>query len=133
VLIVEILDHLSDSGPQLIETGGEPSSAAGLWKRFAATRFQRHGNDHDSKPLPSFPRFVYQHAHFSAGKKSIEVTVRPRKGFGRSLLARHLPGTGYDQLAERRLEFIPLWEFLVFLTVGPHPGSQHFANISAYR
>jgi hypothetical protein len=27
-----------------------------------------------------FPGFVYQHAHFSADKKSIEVSVRPRKG-----------------------------------------------------
>jgi hypothetical protein len=28
-----------------------------------------------------FRGFVYQHAHFSADKKSIEVAVRPRKGF----------------------------------------------------
>ena len=48
-----------------------------------------------------FRGFVYQHAHFSAGKKSIEVAVRPRNG--------------YDQLAERRFEFIPLWGFLAFL------------------
>jgi len=27
-----------------------------------------------------FQGFVYQHAHFSADKKSIEVAVRPRKG-----------------------------------------------------
>jgi len=27
-----------------------------------------------------FRGFVYQRAHFSANKKSIEVTVRPRKG-----------------------------------------------------
>jgi hypothetical protein len=27
-----------------------------------------------------FGSFVYQHAHFSADKKSIEVAVRPRKG-----------------------------------------------------
>ena len=40
----------------------------------------RHGTDRDSKPLPSFPRFVYQHAHFSADKKSIEVAVRLRTG-----------------------------------------------------
>jgi hypothetical protein len=32
-----------------------------------------------------FRGFVYQHAHFSADKKSIEVAVRPRK-FDRSLL-----------------------------------------------
>ena len=27
-----------------------------------------------------FRGFVYQHAHFSADKKGIEVAVRPRKG-----------------------------------------------------
>jgi hypothetical protein len=27
-----------------------------------------------------FPGFVYQHAHFSADKKSIEVAARPRRG-----------------------------------------------------
>jgi len=47
----------------------------------------RHGTDHDSKPLPSFPRFSRC----------------------------HLPAPSYDQLSERRFEFIPLWEFLVFL------------------
>jgi len=38
----------------------------------------RYGTDHDSEPR--FQGFVYQRAHFSANKKSIEVTVRPRKG-----------------------------------------------------
>jgi hypothetical protein len=39
----------------------------------------RHGTDHDSKPLPSLPRFRLPVRHFSADKKSIEVVVRPRK------------------------------------------------------
>jgi len=34
-----------------------------------------------------FRGFFYQHAHFSADKKSIEVAVRPRKGSAASLLA----------------------------------------------
>ena len=38
-----------------------------------------------------FRGFVYQHAHFSADKKSIEVAVRPQ-GFVRNLLA--LPFAG---------------------------------------
>src|SRR2546430_8529794 len=59
--------------------------------------------------------FVYQHAHFSADKKSIEVAVRPRKGSAAVCSRCHLPSPGYDQLAERRFEFIPLWGFLVFL------------------
>ena len=34
-----------------------------------------------------FRGFVYQHAHFSADKKSIEVAVRPRKGWPQSARA----------------------------------------------
>jgi len=62
-----------------------------------------------------FQGFVYQHAHFSADKKSIEVAVRPRKGSTAVCSRCHQPAPGYDHLAERRFEFIPLWGFLVFL------------------
>ena len=62
-----------------------------------------------------FRGFVYQHAHFSADKKSIEVAVRPRKGSTAVCSRCHQPAPGYDQLAERRFEFIPLWGFFVFL------------------
>src|SRR6266481_1723983 len=58
-----------------------------------------------------FRGFVYQHAHFSADKKSIEVAVRPRNGSAAVCSRCHLPAPGYDQLAERRFEFIPLWGF----------------------
>src|SRR5690242_16762138 len=62
-----------------------------------------------------FRGFVYQHARFTADKKSIEVAVRPRKGSAAVCSRCHLPAPGYDPLAERRFEFIPLWGFLVFL------------------
>jgi transposase len=62
-----------------------------------------------------FRGFVYQHAHFGADKKSIEVVVRPRKGSTAVCSRCHQPARGYDQLAERRFEFIPLWGFFVFL------------------
>jgi transposase len=62
-----------------------------------------------------FRGFVYQHACFSADRKSIEVAVRPRKGSAAVCSRCHFPAPGYDQLAERRFEFIPLWGFLVFL------------------
>src|SRR6202162_5738035 len=55
-----------------------------------------------------FRGFIYQHAHFSADKKSIEVAVRPRKGSA-AVCSRchccHLTAPGYDDLAERRFEF----------------------------
>jgi hypothetical protein len=62
-----------------------------------------------------FRGFVYQQAHFSADKKCIEVAVRPRKGSPAVCSRCHLPAPGYDQLAGRRLEFIPIWGFFVFL------------------
>src|SRR6516162_6557839 len=62
-----------------------------------------------------FRGFVYEHARFSTDKKSIEVVLRPRKGSVAVCSRCHLPAPGYDQLAERRFEFIPVWWFLVFL------------------
>ena len=75
----------------------------------------RHGTDHDSEPLPSFPRFCLPARPLSADKKSIEVAVRPRKGSAAVCSRCHRPARGYDKLAERRFEFTPLWGFFVFL------------------
>jgi transposase len=62
-----------------------------------------------------FPGFVYQQARFSSDHKSIEIAVRPRKGSTAVCSRCHQPAPGYDQLSERRFEFIPFWGFLVFL------------------
>src|SRR5215469_6393478 len=62
-----------------------------------------------------FPGFVYQQAHFSSDHKSIEIAVRPRKGSAAVCSRCHQSAPGYDQLPERRFEFIPFWGFLVFL------------------
>src|SRR3984893_5365432 len=62
-----------------------------------------------------FRGFVYQQASFSPDHKSIEIAVRPRKGSAAICSPCHQPAPGYDQLAERRFEFIPFWGFLVFL------------------
>jgi hypothetical protein len=62
-----------------------------------------------------FPGFVYREARFSSDHRSIEIAVRPRKG-SKAICSRcHRPAPGYDQLTERRFEFIPFWGFLVFL------------------
>jgi len=62
-----------------------------------------------------FPGFVYQQARFSADHKSIEISVRPRKAYAAVCSLCHQPAPRYDQLAECRFEFIPLWRFFVFL------------------
>jgi transposase len=63
-----------------------------------------------------FRGFVYQHASFSPDKRSIDVSVRPRKGCAAIGSRCHQTAPGYDQLAERRFEFIPLCGFY-----GKHP------------
>ena len=58
--------------------------------------------------------FVYEDAEFSADKKSIEVRIRPRRGSKAACSGCQQRSPGYDQLEERRFEFIPIWGFLVF-------------------
>ena len=62
-----------------------------------------------------FRGFVYHRARFTPDHKSIEVSVRPRRGSAAICSRCHQPAPGYDQLPERRFEFIPLWGFFVFL------------------
>jgi transposase len=63
-----------------------------------------------------FRGFVYEGARFSPTERNtIEVHVRPRKGSAAICSGCHRPAAGYDHLAERQFEFIPLWGFLVFL------------------
>jgi transposase len=62
-----------------------------------------------------FPGFVYQHACFTSDHRSIQIAVCPRKGSAAVCSRCHHPAPGYDQLPQRRFEFIPFWGFLVFL------------------
>jgi len=63
-----------------------------------------------------FRGFVYEGARFSGTERNtIQVCVRPRKGSAAICSGCHRPAAGYDHLAERHFEFIPLWGFRVFL------------------
>jgi hypothetical protein len=101
--------------PELKVPKASPCLVAVYGRGFAATRFHAMELITILNHCHRFRGFVYQHAYFSADKKSIEVAVRTAQGFGRSLLALPFAGSGYDQLVERGFEFIPLWGFLVFL------------------
>ena len=63
-----------------------------------------------------FRGFVYERARFNrTDRTTIEVRVRPRKGSAAICSGCHQSAPGYDHLAERQFEFIPLWGFPVFL------------------
>jgi len=63
-----------------------------------------------------FKSFVYGRAYFAEheGKQAIYVEIEARKNT-RGICSRcHRSAPGYDRLAERKFEFIPVWGFLVF-------------------
>src|SRR5499427_5471586 len=82
---------------------------------FAAARFRAMQLLTILNRCHRFRGFVYDRARFSPDHKSIEVFIRPRKGSAAICSRCHQPAAGYDQLAKRRFEFIPLWGFFVFL------------------
>jgi len=61
------------------------------------------------------PGFVYEGAKLCEVTQSIEIDVRPRKGSKAICSCCSQPARGYDTLAQRRFEFIPVWGFAVFL------------------
>ena len=62
-----------------------------------------------------FPGFVYTGAQLRASTNTIEVDVRTRQGSKARCSGCHKPGSGYDQMAQRAFEFIPIWGFAVVL------------------
>lgn len=62
-----------------------------------------------------FPGFVYYRARLCEATKTIEIGVRPRRGSKPCCSGCNKPAAGYDQLRERRFEFIPIWGFAVVL------------------
>lgn len=62
-----------------------------------------------------FPGFVYERARLDEGSRTIEIDVRPRRGSKARCSGCNRPAPGYDQLAPRRFEFIPIWGFAVVL------------------
>lgn len=62
-----------------------------------------------------FPGFVYEGARLCERSKTIEIAVRPRRGSKARCSGCGRPARGYDQLAVRRFEFIPIWGFAVVL------------------
>ena len=66
------------------------------------------------------PCFVYTAVRFSgADRSSLEVEVRERAGSRPICSQCGRRGSGYDRLAARHYEFVPLWALAVFLVYAP--------------
>src|SRR5450631_16911 len=62
-----------------------------------------------------FPGFVYAPARLIEATNTIEIDVRPRRGSKPRCSCCGKPCAGYDTLAVRRFEFIPVWGYAVLL------------------
>jgi transposase len=62
-----------------------------------------------------FSGFVYAAARLDESTQTIEIDVRPRTGSRGCCSGCAKPASGYDQLPQRRFEFIPIWGFAVVL------------------
>jgi hypothetical protein len=71
----------------------------------------RHGTDHDSKPLPSFPRFCLPARPLQYRQEEHRSGRATARGFGCSLLALPFAGPRLRSSRRTRFEFIPLWGF----------------------
>lgn len=71
--------------------------------------------------IQKFNSFVYGAVHWAEGAKepTIEVELRPRKNSRPICTVCGRRRAGYDRLAKRRFEFIPMWGIKVFFLYAP--------------
>jgi transposase len=62
-----------------------------------------------------YPGFVYEKARLCRETRTIEISVRSRRGSRPVCSGCDKPGTAYDHLSARRFEFVPLWGCMVVL------------------
>lgn len=66
------------------------------------------------------PGFVYERCRLChEGRSALEITIRPKRGSRPICAGCGKRGPGYDTLAQRRFEFVPLWGILVFFLYRP--------------
>lgn len=66
------------------------------------------------------PGFVYDRCKLRQdGRLTLEITLRPKRGSRPICSGCGRKGPGYDTLAQRRFEFVPLWGILVFFLYRP--------------
>lgn len=64
-----------------------------------------------------YKSFVYKKARWSdpQAKTTIEILIEPRSNSRAICSGCGQPAAGYDRLAQRRFEFVPLWQIAVYL------------------
>lgn len=112
---VEMADDLPVTGHRLPRTVRDADAARSMLEVFAVARVCAMELITILNRCHRFRGFVYHRARFTSDHKSIESSVRPRKRSAAICSTCHQSAPGYDQLPERRFEFIPLWGFFVFL------------------
>jgi transposase len=58
--------------------------------------------------------FVYETIGWTEDRHALQIAVRPRRGSRAVCSGCRRPGPGYDRLAPRRFEFVPLWGIAVY-------------------
>jgi hypothetical protein len=83
------------------------------WDAFIVEARRRstsgYGTDHDSKTLPPLPGICLPEARFTADHKSIEISVRPRKGSAAACSRCHQPAIVRAYLLKEA--FQQLWDY----------------------
>jgi len=66
------------------------------------------------------PDFVYDRCELRRdGRLTLEITLRPKRGSRPICSGCGRKGPGYDTMAQRRFEYVPLWGILVFFLYRP--------------
>jgi hypothetical protein len=85
--------------------------------------FVDHGQQQLDDGVFTVLGFVYERARLRRDANTVEIEVRPRRGSKLRCSGCLRAAPGYDRLAARRFEFIPLWGFAVALLYAMRRGN----------